>query len=443
MSKEKINLNSFANSFLNASFKKKVVAGLLIIGMILAIGYTASQGVQWNISLELQARLDYLETQQQLLNDTINIPVNSTISAMVKTCSYIVSVHDSYYCLINGSDDRAGRLEYYGSNASQVANFAWGNLTRGGLILLKDGITITNPIITSNDGVTIQGQKSGKSSGNSTFIRLANGANCDIFLSHTNPITTSSPRFGITIKDLEIDGNKANNPSGGCGIKGVFTWSTFDGLHIHDTKGDGIRLLTVVADPTLVFDQRLYSVKVNDADGSGILIDNQVNDGRAYDTEITGCAKYGFYLNNSGAWQIFGGSIYDNAYNQMYVKWGADNIIQGVTFDHNNGNYHTLDLEGSHRNRIIGNLWQNGADGTPGTFYNIFLDWSEYCVVTSNIFRSGTYNPTWCIYEDGDATRYNAFGDDSCFAGTTGGICLTAGGNSGVSGCWNATTWLP
>jgi len=148
MSKEKINLNSFANSFLNASFKKKVVAGLLIIGMILAIGYTASQGVQWNISLELQARLDYLEVQQQLLNDTINIPVNSTISAMVKTCSYIVSVHDSYYCLINGSDDRAGRLEYYGTNASAVGNFALGNLTHAypETVISKGNIVITAPL---------------------------------------------------------------------------------------------------------------------------------------------------------------------------------------------------------------------------------------------------------------------------------------------------------
>jgi len=147
---EKINLNSLVNSFLNASFGKKVAAGLLIIGIIISLGWAAQQGVNVSLNLDLQARLDYLAVQQQLLNDTINIPVNSTISAMVKTCSYIVSVHGSSYCLINGSDDRAGRLEYYSTNASQVINFAIGNGT--GTVFCRKAVYNIDSLITIADG---------------------------------------------------------------------------------------------------------------------------------------------------------------------------------------------------------------------------------------------------------------------------------------------------
>jgi len=150
--KERINLNGIANSFLKASFKKKVVAGLLIIGVILALGWAARQGVDISLNLDLQARLDYLEVQQQLLNETLNIPINSTVSAMVKEANYIIAPHDSYYCLINGTDDRAGRLEYYSTNKTLVEQYALGNMTSG-LLYMKDCTHNTSLTLTSTQMV--------------------------------------------------------------------------------------------------------------------------------------------------------------------------------------------------------------------------------------------------------------------------------------------------
>lgn len=126
----------------------------MIIGVILSLGWAARQGVNITLDLELEARLDYLEVQQQLLNDTINNPINSTISAMIKSVSYIVSTHGSYYCLINGTDDRGGRLESYSTNASAVINDAVAN---GQSIHLKPGYYSLNaPILIAANGETGQ-----------------------------------------------------------------------------------------------------------------------------------------------------------------------------------------------------------------------------------------------------------------------------------------------
>jgi hypothetical protein len=87
-----------------------------------------------------------------MLENLVNIPVNSTISAMLKEASYIISTHDvsgtTYYCLMNGTDDRAGRLENYGTNASAVINNALGNLSGNSLqtIVIKGNTTLTQQL---------------------------------------------------------------------------------------------------------------------------------------------------------------------------------------------------------------------------------------------------------------------------------------------------------
>jgi parallel beta-helix repeat protein len=197
MSNEKINLNRFANSFLNASFKKKVVAGLLIIGVILSLTLFVHEGGNVTLNLDVQARLDYLEVQQQLLNETINNPINSTISAMLKLCSYIVSIHGAYTCLINGTDDRAGRLETFDTNSTAIFSAAVGYMTSGGLLFAKGGRYHANIPLTSD--ITFKGE------GASTII-VANG--------NFNAIrvfgTPTVHKYNVTISDLQLIGNDSN-----------------------------------------------------------------------------------------------------------------------------------------------------------------------------------------------------------------------------------------
>jgi len=129
---------------------------IMIVTVLLASGAAAYMGANVNVNLSIDTRL-------QMLEDQMNIPVNSTISAFMKEASYIISVHDvsgtPYYCMINGSDDRAGRLESYSTNASQIINWAIGNMTRGGTIFLKSGTYILDTIIDfGNKSICLEGE---------------------------------------------------------------------------------------------------------------------------------------------------------------------------------------------------------------------------------------------------------------------------------------------
>jgi hypothetical protein len=264
MSNEKINLNRLANSFLNASFKKKVVAGILIIGIILSLALAAYEGVNITLNLDVQARLDYLEVQQQLLNETLNIPVNSTISAMMKTCSYIVSVHSSYYCLINGSDDRAGRLENIDTNASPVINNALGNMTSGGTLFIKNGVyTLTTSWTIANSyPINIVGESW------NAILRLGNGVNDELMVINGD---------NVTVRDLAIDGNWANQGGGypkGIAVYGADYCSIIH-CFVHDTYHEGIDVAYGSAYTTIqgctVKDTRLSGIVFYGLPGSSML----------------------------------------------------------------------------------------------------------------------------------------------------------------------------
>lgn len=131
---------------ITASFKnlKWWQATIMIVLILTASGFAAWGGANVSVNIDLQTRLAQLE-------DQINIPVNSTVSAMAKTASYIISSHDvggtTYYCMINGTDDRAGRLEFYSTNASAVINAALGNSSDYGVIYLKEPMKIWGELI--------------------------------------------------------------------------------------------------------------------------------------------------------------------------------------------------------------------------------------------------------------------------------------------------------
>lgn len=104
---------------------------LMVCAILVCGGIAAYLGANVTMNFNFESRLSNLENR-------VDIPLNSTVSAFVKEANYIVSPHESYYCLFNGTDDRAGRLEFFSTNKTLVQQFAVGNLTAGGMIFLKD-----------------------------------------------------------------------------------------------------------------------------------------------------------------------------------------------------------------------------------------------------------------------------------------------------------------
>jgi len=131
----------------------------LLIGLTLAGGWAARQGAEVKINADFQVYIDEMAKEINETKAQINIPVNSTVSAMVKEANYIIAPHSTYYCLFNGTDDRAGRLEFYSTNKTLVEQYALGNMTSG-LLYLKDcthnsslALTSTQIVCQSYSGV--------------------------------------------------------------------------------------------------------------------------------------------------------------------------------------------------------------------------------------------------------------------------------------------------
>jgi len=129
------------------------------------------------------------------------------IGSPANISSYIIYVEGEGYCAKNG---RTGAIDYTGFVASTVINNVIDELTNGGEILLKAGVYWLDTCITSRnrDGIILRGE------GRATIIKMKGGANDDI-------IRLGAGGQGVdgwVIRDLAVDGNKANCPTNRDGI---------------------------------------------------------------------------------------------------------------------------------------------------------------------------------------------------------------------------------
>lgn len=213
-------------------------ATVMICLILISAGYAAERGVIVSVNVQLQAQVD-------AMYDQMNIPVNSTISAFMKEASYIIGTHNvsgtTYYYMINGTGNRAGRLEQYSTNASQVINNAIGNTTAG-TVQVKNGVFPLDRKIYMKTEVNLIGM-SGKGSvffnpsiqGATTFLwNGANGSsvidfskasNCSILSGITINLNGKSNCTGIRlasasetlIRDVTVL-NSSSNPRTGIGM---------------------------------------------------------------------------------------------------------------------------------------------------------------------------------------------------------------------------------
>ena len=92
-----------------------------------------------------------------------------------------------------------------GTDDTSVIRTAMNSVSNGGKIFFGEGVfTITGNTSTTGDSITIAG------TGRNTILRLADGANCEFFnINHD----------GITIQDIEFDGNVEHQTDGYAAIK--------------------------------------------------------------------------------------------------------------------------------------------------------------------------------------------------------------------------------
>lgn len=337
---------------INLDFLKKIknpyLARIILISILVAGGYAASQGAQISLSVYLQARLDALDNQ-------ISIPVNSSLSGVQKPCSYIVSMVDTYCCMQNGTADRGGRLEYFSINTSQVIYNALGNLTSGRTnmqtIILEGNFTLNTKIFLNSSSyshtkIVLDG-----------MITAANGLNDWMF------------QIGTQVTDIDISG----------------------GIWDGDKAGQSAANLTPLYLDCSNF--KVHDLTIQNSYGYGLWIyDNasnwQLNNIYTHDNGYDGIAingRSGILTNIISYNNTFEGLLFFGAQNiTMSTIFSYDNNDTGFIFatsgDANGGPRPACNIIGNgliaHDNTLHGFDIATGTNGIPS--YGITLDVQSY-----------------------------------------------------------------
>jgi hypothetical protein len=189
-------------------------ATIMIVTVLLAAGFAASQGVNVSVNVNLEARVEALENR-------VDIPVNSTLSAFRKSNSYIVSLVDTYACLQNGSQ---AKLCDFSTNHSRPIMVGLGNASlNGGSVYIAEGSYSASIILKNNTrlviddgakGITISGVDPSASCivddfNSGSFRYYANGLLYSQFdYVHGNLLTVSANLTTIYVNTIDsITGN--------------------------------------------------------------------------------------------------------------------------------------------------------------------------------------------------------------------------------------------
>jgi len=254
-----------------------------------------------------------------------------------------------------------------------------------------------------------------------SIIKQANSTNLsavlasEAWLATTGAAVADSPTY---IKDLGIDGNKANQASGsGIGLVTMTFWNDISRLLVQNTFGDGIRLTDTRKDSTVLstttaVENHIFKCDIRHAGAHGIHIADsgasQVTDGWVMDCIIHDVVGDGIRIESSEGWLVQGNHLYSIPKNGIFCGRG----------------YYT---------RVIGNYIETfGNSTTPGNYSGI-------------AFGDGTLG--WISSQGpisivGNVVKYSTAADAASFirgirvgAGTnhTGEIVITGNGLHGTT----------
>lgn len=163
-------------------------ATIMICSILLASGYAASQGVNVSINVDLQGRIQAIENK-------LDIPVNSSLSAFLKSNTYMVSLVDTYACLMNGSN--AHLIEFL-TNHTQVIDDGLNNASVfGGSVYVASGpYTAPRVIVPNNTRLVIEDGATG------ITYSVAAGATC--ILDDFNGFNVQYYSAGISVSHVDL-----------------------------------------------------------------------------------------------------------------------------------------------------------------------------------------------------------------------------------------------
>lgn len=186
--------------------KERYIKPLVILVLGILFGFALSPlpaypwSGDWDNYMKGYAEIRRLNITEIYLN---SVNRTDTLAYPEQLASYIIFKSGSNYYAKSGS---SGQIDYSGTNATTIMQSA---LNHQGKIIVGKGEFSISGIICILDNTTFSGM------GFETIFKQSNGANLQYIITNNDQTNGND---NIIIRDLKIDGNKANNPSAGIGL---------------------------------------------------------------------------------------------------------------------------------------------------------------------------------------------------------------------------------
>lgn len=382
--------------------------------------------------------------------------------------------------IVSASNSKNKDLADYictGSSDQTTINSAIAALPAGGgKIILLDGLyVVSGNIEITISNTVIEGQ------GDSTIIQMANGivANTYIFNSQTATIS------GVSISDLKIDGNKANQTAGvHRGFYFIRTQFLAYNVNIVNFRNEGVYMPLCnnsIIENCIISGTGTYGICLSDSTdnfinnntvsgitGAGINLAGASISNTISNNNTTTCSAEGIYLSSTTANQntiagnvvhsnsshgitigssnnsIIGNVCKSNTQNGIYLAGATYNTVESNICQSNSVNGIYL-YSGSNNNAVTGNIlngnftngitcytshW-NTISGNKSVSHQIGIELSSssYCTIVSNQFNVNSQHGLYLLNSTHCSASANSITDS-----TQNGLYLSGSGFNAISG---------
>jgi len=344
--------------------------------------------------------------------------------------TYLITTNGSYYFMVSGT---YGNVVYTSTNASQVVNYAIGNLTSGGNIYIAAGTYPINQIFKPNLNNTII-----SGAGEATILTINFGSPRNAY-NLTDGLWIADCE-NVTIQNLRLDGSAfmASTPAAVGYPDGIYIVNsrhvTIQDCWITNWRCSAVVVSNLAADPGNIYDITVQRNHVINGLWNGITLDSFATTGAMYgvafkDNYVEGSCDVGIDISveSASAIQPFGTQVIGNTVNGVmnYVNNGSSSP---------SGNY-GIGIEGGMGALVQGNtvygcemgIIQAGTVSYP-TNARGNSTISHNTVTMNSTYAGGASDYTGIALEnDGSTADHNII-----YGGWGYGQCIAIGGNNSI-----------
>jgi hypothetical protein len=271
----------------------------------------------------------------------------------------------------NGVDDETTELQAAidASNEGDTIMFPGGTILFSSRLIFKPGRTYQGSHFTK----TILKQKDNSDIAEALIVTKG---------WDDNNTTADEP---IVMKDIFIDGNKANNTGSADGVRLMNYRCLLDHVFVYQTDGHGIRFTDKNKAGTNItgtaVENRLFRCYAIQCDKAGIYSDGNtgaLTDGFIGECVVGNPVEEGIYVNKAAGWIIIGNHVYGSELSGIIAANGDNTSIIGNSVD------------------------DFGVSSTPGTYWGIYVttttDLWNNTVIGNNIYVKDAYSVSGTTY---------------------------------------------